>query len=258
MLPLNKTGDRRQAIAISLVRLGVDDIPVTPGADDLSAGSDFEDENSNGSWDPGERLFLSPDQFQFKSSNDWGLLFSYSQPVGSKLAVGGNLKMIYRTLPGGFDQSGNSAYGAGLDAGLTYQMTNRLGLAFVAKDFTTTYMVWNTDSRERISPNFVLGGQYTTPLGQMHMLTFALDVPFNFDGQTVDQRFGPSNGESGLSGTFNVGAEYWYHNHARATDRPDESRSHFWRRPSSQAHRRGLRRGIQPLLQHRGGRLPGR
>lgn len=211
--------DRRAAIGISLVQLGISDIPVTPGLEDLRPGIDFEDNDgdpstslpseNNGRWDPGERLFLDDSSFSLQSANDWALFFTYGRPLGDKLTVGGSAKVIYRTLPG--IGSSHTAYGAGLDAGITYTVNNQLTLAAVARDFTTTIMVWDTDTSERISPSFVLGGQFTTALAPLHVLTLAVDVPFDFDGSTLEQRFG-GDGPNGISGTINVGAEYWYHN----------------------------------------------
>jgi hypothetical protein len=217
-LPLEKEGELRPALAVSLIQLGVSDIPVTPEAGALRPGIDFEDgdgdpstslpSENNGVWDPGERLFLDDSQFSFKSANDWALMFSYARPFGTKFTAGANLKLLYRTLP---DINGSiSAWGAGLDAGVTFQPGRNITLSAVAYDLTTTIMVWNTDTKEYVSPSFALGGQYTARLAEMHMLTLALDLPFDWDGKTIDQRYGTSDPYSGLSGTINAGAEYWY------------------------------------------------
>lgn len=219
-LPLKKEGDLRPALAISLIQLGVGDIPVTGDAQSLRPGIDFEDGDGdpstnlpterNGVWDPGERLFLDESQFTLQSNNDWALLFSYARPFGSKFTAGANLKVLYRTLPD-INSGSINAWGAGLDAGLTFQPSRKITLSAVAYDLTTTIMVWSTDTKEYVSPSFALGGAYTTQLAPMHMLTLALDLPFDWDGQTIDQRYGTSDPYSGLSGTINFGAEYWYH-----------------------------------------------
>jgi hypothetical protein len=221
----DSTDTRRQAVALSLVRLGVSDIPVTPNPDALRPGIDFEDDDgdpstnlpteNNGRWDPGERLFLDPGSFRMASANDWALFLSYARGLAGRLNAGASLKLVYRTLPG-FDGD-HSAWGAGLDAGITYAMGSRFALGFVAHDFTTTYMSWDTGTREHLSPSFDLGGRYTASLAPRHAITLALDVPFNFDGHTADQYFGIAADlgkdglpRSGLSGTFHAGAEYWY------------------------------------------------
>jgi hypothetical protein len=221
----DSTQGPRPAVAISLVRLGVGDIPVTPDPDGLRPGVDFEDGDgdpstnlpteNNGVWDAGERLFLDAAGFRLESANDWALFFSYARPFGGKLSAGASLKLVYRTLPG--YGSGHSAWGAGLDLGLTYAAATDLQLAFVAHDLTTTYMSWDTGEREHVSPSFDLGGRYRLRLAAKHALTLAADLPFNFDGHTPDQYFGiaadrGADGEprTGFSGTVNAGAEYWY------------------------------------------------
>jgi hypothetical protein len=215
----------RQAVAVSLVRLGVGDIAVTPDPDGLRPGVDFEDGDgdpstnlpteNNGRWDAGERLYLDASSFDMKSANDWALFLSYARPFGGRLSAGASLKAVYRTLPG--YGAGHSAWGAGLDAGLTYAVRPELQLAFVAHDLTTTYMSWDTGTREHVSPSFDLGGRYSARLAAKHALTLAAHMPFNFDGYTPDQYFGiaadlGADGEprTGFSGTINAGVEYWY------------------------------------------------
>jgi hypothetical protein len=220
-LPMKKEGDLNPAIAISLIQLGVGDIPVTGDAESLRPGVDFEDGDgdpstslpteNNGVWDAGERLFLDSDQFALQSNNDWALLFSYARPFGTKFTAGANLKLLYRSLPD-INSGSITAWGAGLDAGVTFQPSRNITLSAVAYDLTTTIMVWSTDTREYVSPSFTIGGQYTAQLAPLHMLTLALDLPFNWDGKTLDQRYGTSDPYSGMSGTIYGGAEYWYHN----------------------------------------------
>ena len=228
----DSTQGPRPTVAISLVRLGVGDIPITPEAGDLRPGVDFEDGDgdpstnlpteNNGVWDAGERLFLDASGFGLESANDWALFFSYARCFGERLSAGASLKMVYRTLPGYYDRTtGNStsfsAWGAGLDLGLTYAAATDLQLAFVAHDLTTTYMSWDTGTREHVSPSFDLGGRYSARLAAKHALTLAAHMPFNFDGYTPDQYFGiaadlGADGEprTGFSGTINAGVEYWY------------------------------------------------
>lgn len=225
--PIAKEGKRAQAIGISLIRLGVSDIPVTPDPGGLRPGIDFEDDDgdpstskpseNNGVWDPGERLFLDSGSFRFASANDWALLGTYARPLGDKITAGASLKIVYRTLP---DYVGDvTAWGTGLDAGMTYTASDRIRLGFVAHDFTTTYMAWDGGAREHVAPTFTVGGSYDLAISPQHALTLALDIPFDFQGHTVDQYFGVGvktdssgtpTGEGGLSGTFHAGAEYRY------------------------------------------------
>jgi hypothetical protein len=225
--PISKEGNRSQTAAVTLIRLGVDNIPVTPDPAGLRPGIDFEDDDgdpstnlpteNNGRWDPGERLFLDAGSFRFASANDWALLGSYARPFGEKITAGASLKIVYRTLP---DYSGDvSAWGAGLDAGMTYTVSPKLRLGFVAHDLTTTYMSWDTGTSEHVPPAFTVGGSYDLAIAPQHALTLALDVPFDFQGHEMDQYFGvgiktdstgQATGTGGLSGTFHAGAEYRY------------------------------------------------
>ncbi len=209
-LPQGGEAGSRSALGVSLVRLGVDDIPVTPSAEELRPGIDFEDGDgnpatnlateNNGRWDVGERLFLS--DFEFKSSNDFAGLFSYARDLSPKLTLGGTLKAVYRTLVG------HTAWGAGLDAGLTYQVTSNAAVAFVARDLTTTFMSWDTGTSESIAPSLSIGGQLTHALSPTHVITGAADVRVDLSSRRIDSNFG----SDGMAGELHVGAEYWFHN----------------------------------------------
>jgi hypothetical protein len=211
-LALPQGGDRgtRSALGVSLIRLGVDDIPVTPSAEELRPGIDYEDGDgnpatnlpteNNGRWDVGERLFLS--EFSYESSNDFAGLFSYARDLSPKLTIGGTLKAVYRTLVG------HSAWGAGLDAGMTYEVASNVAVAVVARDLTTTFMSWDTGTNESIAPSLSLGGQYTHALSPQHVVTAAANVRLDKESKRVDSNFG---GE-GMAGELHVGAEYWFRN----------------------------------------------
>lgn len=211
-LALPQGGDpgHRSALGISLMRLGVDDIPVTPTAEELRPGIDFEDgdgnpstnlpSENNGRWDVGERLFLS--DFEYKSSNDFAGLFSYARDLSPKLTLGGTVKAVYRTLVG------HTAWGAGLDAGLTYQVKSNVAVAFMARDLTTTFMSWDTGTSESIAPSLSFGGQLTQSLSPSHVITGAADVRIDLSSKRIDSNFG----SDGMAGELHLGAEYWYHN----------------------------------------------
>ncbi len=212
VLPQGGEPGKRSALGISLIRLGVDDIPVSlRTVDQLVPGVDFEDGDGNpstnlptegnGVWDVGERLFLSDADFEYKSSNDFAGLFSYGRNLSPKFTLGGSLKVLYRTLVG------HSAWGAGLDAGLTYAVAPNATLAFMARDLTTTFMSWDTGTSESIAPSLSFGGQYTQHMGTRHVITGAADVRLDLESERIDSNFGGD----GMAGEIHVGAEYWYH-----------------------------------------------
>ena len=209
-LPQGGDEGHRSALGVSLVRLGVDDIPVTPAVSDLRPGIDFEDGDgdpstnlpteNNGTWNPGERLFLS--DFTLKSSNDFAGLFSYSRDLSHKVTLGGSVKVLYRTLVG------HSAWGAGLDVGAMYNLKPNVSLALVAKDLTTTLVSWDTGHRESVAPSVALGGQWTHPFSPKNVITVSADVRTDFIGRRVDSNFG--NGS--IAGELHGGLEYWFNN----------------------------------------------
>jgi len=78
VMPVGAPGKPRQAISVSLVRLGVNDIPDTRG---LSLAYDA---NGNGKFDyPEDLLAVDESRFIFDSDNDVALLFSYARDVRS-------------------------------------------------------------------------------------------------------------------------------------------------------------------------------
>ena len=115
-----KIGDSERRFGVSLVRFAIDDIPNTLNLYDAEGRINY-------------------DNIVNFSAADYGLLFSYAQPIKFKnlpLSFGGNLKIIHRNI-GSFAQ----AWGFGLDAALHYKKGNWL-LGLVAKDITTTFNAW--------------------------------------------------------------------------------------------------------------------
>ena len=209
-LPQGGDEGKRSALGLSLVRLGVDDIPVTPEIGDLRPGVDFEDgdgdpstnlpSENNGTWDSGERLFLS--EFDLKSANDFAGLFSYSKDFSTKFTMGGTVKVLYRSLVG------HSAWGAGLDLGTMYNLKPNVSLALVAKDLTSTLVSWDTGRSEHVAPSLSFGGQFTHAFSVDHVVTVAADVRTDFEGRRTDSNFGSES----LGGELHGGLEYWFHN----------------------------------------------
>src|SRR5689334_21034223 len=72
VMPIGSPGRPRQALSVSLVRLGVEDIPDTRGLTII-------DQNGNGKFDyPEDLLVVDENRFVFDSDNDVALLFSYA------------------------------------------------------------------------------------------------------------------------------------------------------------------------------------
>jgi len=170
--------DSTSAMAFSIIRFGVDDIPNT---------TDLIDENGN----------INYDRLKTFSIADYAFLFSYAKttPI-PHLWVGGNAKLIYRNV-GEFA----SAWGFGLDASARYQLNKWLFGATV-KDITTTFNLWSFNSKaleitavdstyntapknnlEITLPRLILGIARTFKLNENINLTAETDFDFTFDGK---------------------------------------------------------------------------
>ena len=145
-------GGEGGGFGISLIRLGVDDIPFT---DHLMAQLDL---NGDGLVDDEELLgLLDPalqDQIRFKSDQEYGLFFSYGERVG-RWQVGGNLKFVRQSV------GEYSSLGIGADLGaLRPRVWRNLDFGLKLQDVTTTYLSWSTGTNEVIYPAVVPGFAY--------------------------------------------------------------------------------------------------
>lgn len=194
-MPLGSPGQPKQALAISLIRLGVDDIPDTRGLQIL-------DVNGNGKFDyPEDRLIVDESRFVFDSDNDVALLFSYARAVGRNLSLGGSLKVIRQWLGDSLRSNG-----FGLDVGALYVGSHGWSAGAKLADATTTRILWNTGTNEFIAPSLRLGGAKTTSFrNRRHMITAALDVQVGFS----DERLSSQAHLGSVTFEFHPGLEYW-------------------------------------------------
>lgn len=117
--------DTASALAFSLIRFGIDDIPDTRFLYDASGAINY-------------------DNVRFFSAADYGFFTSYARkiPLFGGLQLGGSFKIIHRKA-GQFA----SAWGFGLDVGAQYTLKKwQVGAMF--RDVTGTFTAWthNTDS----------------------------------------------------------------------------------------------------------------
>ncbi len=139
-----RPGRLLHGMALSLVRMGIDDIHFTELPDPLQPPS------------TGNRpLIASTEQ-----SADYALYLSGSRRLGARLSLGLSAKAIYRQV------ASINAYGFGLDLGVRYQLSHQIALAANVRDATTTPIVWNTDSSDRIQPSLLLGVAYAIPIAE--------------------------------------------------------------------------------------------
>ena len=170
--------DEKSAVAVSVLRLGVDDI-----ADTRTLINEYGQIDYN--------------RISYFSIADYAALLSYARKLGPEgLSVGGSAKIIYRNV-GSFA----NAYGFGFDAGLQYQRAGwQLGL--MARDITTTATAWSIDSEqfrnttpvgqtesvpknntEITLPRFVLGGSRQFALPKEFTALLAADLEATTDGR---------------------------------------------------------------------------
>lgn len=170
--------DSNSALAVSLIRVGVDDIADTRRL-----------QNEYG--------YIQYDSIRFFSVADYALFLSYARKSNliEGLQLGASAKIIYRNV-GDFAD----AYGFGIDAGAQLQRgTWQFGL--MAKDITTTFTAWTHNveeleeaymqtgndlpesTAELTLPRLILGVgksfQFTDKLSAL----LATDIDFTFDGK---------------------------------------------------------------------------
>lgn len=187
--------DKDKVFGFSFIRLGVDDIPNT-----------LELIEPDGT--------INYDNIKSFSVADYAFLTSYAQKTKIKgLSIGGSFKLIYRTA-GSFA----TAWGFGLDAGITYEIKDfRFGL--MARDVTGTFNAWSfsftekeqlvlsqtnniipDNSLEVTVPRFIAGASYQFNIKNKFYILPSIDFEMTTDGKrnvalktnsvSFDPRFG--------------------------------------------------------------------
>jgi len=219
VFPLGGAKGSQAAMGVGVVRFAVDDIPITPRPGELVPGRDFQDNGidndpstsdfgqSDGKWEPGERLLINPQDLYMASSSDLALLLSYARHRGEHWSFGGNLKFVRQSIPDTLAGEHVTSFGAGIDLGALYMPTDAITIGAVAHDLTTTYLAWSNGTRELIVPTLDTGAAVNFTPAPHHALTLALDLGWGFERRIADSQIH-------LGGqTFDVrtGLEYWYH-----------------------------------------------
>ncbi|GIX06846.1 MAG: hypothetical protein KatS3mg115_1249 [Candidatus Poribacteria bacterium] len=189
----------QERLAISWVRLSVDEIPRVTFQDDNGDGilGTYRDRNGNGRKDPGEYYVDTPTVAETFSNSDNALLISWARPIGSRLSIGVTGKWIRQSV---FTYSG---IGVGLDLGARYALSKHVVLGLSLQDLFGTRIRWNTPAR----PGFVLptnprlGAGIRLPFRRLLTLTLAADL----DGRRTVQRTAeesPSRWHAGMELTL--------------------------------------------------------
>jgi len=133
--------DDRSAIALSLIRFGVDDILDT---------TQLIDDQGN----------INYDRVSLFSTADYALTFSYARKLPlDGFSYGINAKVVRRII-GDFANS----WGFGLDAGIQFQSKNDWKFGIMARDITTTFNAWSFDDDKLADiQNAIDGKNQTVP-----------------------------------------------------------------------------------------------
>ena len=169
--------DEKSALALSVIRYGVDDIPNT---------LELIDKDGN----------IRYDLVTTFSAADYAFLFSYAKKTKIEgLSIGGNVKIIYRHT-GEFA----SAYGFGIDAAVKYKK-GKWQMGALLRDASSTFNAWvfktddledvfNTtdneipeNSTEITLPRLILGVSRNVRLSDKVSVLAELDLDFTFDGK---------------------------------------------------------------------------
>ncbi|MBN1466777.1 PorV/PorQ family protein [candidate division KSB1 bacterium] len=187
-LPLRQ----KETIAVSAIRLGIDDIPISaiPRAD-LQVDTQYTD-------DDGTARVNRPYVARYVSDAEYAFYFSYARQYSSALAFGTNAKFVRKGV------GDHSAWGIGFDVGAIWNPWRRLMVGVSIQDVTTTLLAWDTGRKELIAPTAKPGVCYpfTLPFLRSRLL-LASDVDVRFEGrQSAAQAH-----LGGLSFDFRLGGE---------------------------------------------------
>ncbi len=186
-------GGSEGAFSVSLIRLGIDDIPFTEHLrDQLDTDGDgvVDDEELQG-------LFDLQDQIRFESDAEYALFVSYAERHG-EWRLGGSLKLIRQSV------GDYSSVGVGFDLGLLRpRIWRNLDLGIKLQDATTTYLSWSTGENEVISPVLVPGLAYRFDVPSWNatiLVTTSLETHFDDRGEADQYDSGSlsANAHAGL------------------------------------------------------------
>ncbi|HAW05495.1 MAG TPA: hypothetical protein DCW83_12465 [Saprospirales bacterium] len=175
-----KFKEKNAAAAVTLIRMGIDNIPNTLNLIGPDGNVDYN-------------------RIETFSTADYAFMISYAKAMDEegKLSLGGNLKVIHRSI-GSF----GSAWGFGADIGAKYKGLKNITLGLTAKDITTTFNAWSfnlsedekstfnetgneipVSSNEVTLPRLVLGIAYQTNIGSNFSLLAETDLTFSTYGR---------------------------------------------------------------------------
>jgi hypothetical protein len=172
-----------EVVGLTLIHLGVGDIPVTR------------------LWDPSRALSDSNRvEVAYRTdAADYALFLGAGRQVNDHLATGVSVKILHRSL------GNDTAYGFGIDLGAQFRVSETFRFGAVLRDATGTVVAWNVQepgnnhtTKDRIRPTLDLGAECS---GEAPWIggAFTLAASMLFLGDSPDVK--------GLR-TMHIGAEY--------------------------------------------------
>ncbi len=186
-----------ESFAISGIRLGVDDIPVTAiPRPDLRTDTTFTDENGN-------LAVNRPYIDHWVNDAEYAFFLSYARMTSAAFSYGVNAKILHKGV------GEHSAWGFGFDIGMTWNPWKKVMLGVNLQDVTTTILAWNTGTKELISPTLKTGVAYPFHFSLANTkLLLAADVDTRFE----NREFASQMSAGPVSFDFRVGGELLVYN----------------------------------------------
>jgi hypothetical protein len=151
-----------RSLGISLIRLGVDDIPET------------KLENPNAKLSPTNRAYIA----RYFSDAEYALFLTYAVKRSDKLSFGGNIKVLHKGV------GDHSAWGLGFDLAALYNPFGNLNVGINLQDVTSTILAWDTGRRELIVPGMRAGISYPLAIPVVGgFMSPAVDFEVRFEGR---------------------------------------------------------------------------
>lgn len=189
------------SVALSFIRMSVDDIPDTRGAlldygeDGIAGTGDFGE--GNGKIDDKERL--DADKVIYFNSAEYAAYLSYGHQKNQDFSYGGNVKIIHKGI------GENSAWGMGFDLACLWRPVSMINIGLNLQDITTTLLVWDTGRQEAITPTSKIGIAYfweATKIAGQIIPALDMDVRFENRRYSAQYNLGP------VSFDLHLGIEY--------------------------------------------------
>ncbi len=166
-LGYSRPGSDGTGWGFGLIRLGVDDIPVTT-LEDL--GQPLSSAN---------RVIID----HMTSDTEMAAFAAFGKRYSDLISYGAAAKLIGKWV------DTNSAYGVGFDVGLRLHPWEHVAFGAMLQDVVTTALIWDTGQKELIAPTLKVGGAYQIEIPALiARLTLAADLDMRFtDRGEADQ-----------------------------------------------------------------------